>query len=215
MSSQDSSADEGMHLGSSFGATEYHGITTYQWASLLMLVIIIVWLNLRYRKKSRIASDAKKGILPPLAPQQHSDTGTRIFESRNAGSSGTNNMNAACSCSRSMSTGAGDSPRFITPTAKQCNGTGPDIGPGPWIAHAMIKNTTTKRTKAKGNCWDNKLCGKPINSSSDEEELKHQLVTIFQRSTSGVPLRRRSPPKLEEIGQDRFPATGGSRRSHA
>ena len=79
----------------------------------------------------------------------------------------------------------------------------------------MIKNTTTKRTKAKGNCWDNRLCGKPINSSSDEEELKHQLVTIFQPSTSGVPLRRRSPPKLEEIGQSRFQATGGSRHSHA
>ena len=45
MSSQDSSADRGMHLGSSFGATEYHGITTYQWATLLLLVIIIVWLN--------------------------------------------------------------------------------------------------------------------------------------------------------------------------
>ena len=88
---------------------------------------------------------------------------------------------------------------------------GPDIGPGPWIAHAMIRNTTSKRIKAKGNCWDNRLCGKPIESSSDEEELKYQIVTIFQLSTSGVPLRRRSLPKLEEIILSRHQATGGSR----
>ena len=67
--SQDSSADGGLHLGSSFGAVEYHGITSYQWATLLLLIIIVVWLNLRYRRKSRIASDAKRGILPPRAPQ--------------------------------------------------------------------------------------------------------------------------------------------------
>ena len=65
MSSQDSSADGGMHLGSSFGAVEYHGISSYQWATLLLLIIIVVRLNLRYRRKSRIASDAKRGILPP------------------------------------------------------------------------------------------------------------------------------------------------------
>ena len=78
----------------------------------------------------------------------------------------------------------------------------------------MIRNTTSKRIKAKGNCWDNRLCGKLIESSSDEEELKHQLVTIFQPSTSGVPLRRRSTPKLEEIIPSRHQATGGSRPYH-
>ena len=97
---------------------------------------------------------------------------------------------------------------------KICKETGPDIGPGPWIAHAIIRNTTSKRIKAKENCWDNRLCGKPIESSSNEEELKHQLVTIFQLSTSGVPLRRRSPPKLKEIILSRHQATGGSRPYH-
>ena len=79
--SQDSSADGGLHLGSSFGAVEYHGITSYQWATLLLLIIIVVWLNLRYRRKSRIASDAKRGILPPRAPKATSPSapGTRIF----------------------------------------------------------------------------------------------------------------------------------------
>ena len=56
----------------------------------------------------------------------------------------------------------------------------------------MIKHQTTRRKKAKGNCWDNKICGKPMDSS-DEEELKHQLVTIFQPSTSGIPLQPRRP----------------------
>ena len=62
--SEEAKADGGLHMGSSFGSTTYQGITTYQWASLCFLVAIIVWLNLRYRKKSAIASDAKKGILP-------------------------------------------------------------------------------------------------------------------------------------------------------
>ena len=95
-------------------------------------------------------------------------------------------MNGQCSCGNSTSTGGEPSVRFTQPTRP-----GPDIGPGPWIAHAMIKNQTTKRRKAKGNCWDNKICGKPITDSSDEEELRHQLVTIFQPSTSGIPLQPR------------------------
>ena len=93
MSSQDSSTDGGMHLGRSIGAIEYHGISSYQWAALLLLVIIVVWLNLRYRRKSRIASDAKRGILPPLAPQQACESETRTSDCRNGDSSGTRNMN--------------------------------------------------------------------------------------------------------------------------
>ena len=62
--SEQGKADGGLHMGSSFGSTTYQGITTYQWASLCFLIAIIVWLHLRYRKKSAIASDAKKGILP-------------------------------------------------------------------------------------------------------------------------------------------------------
>ena len=170
--SQDSSADGGLHLGSSFGAVEYHGITSYQWATLLLLIIIVVWLNLRYRRKSRIASDAKRGILPPRAPQRastptaNSGPGKKIFAGRNKGLSATKSTSEQCSCARSTSTGGGRSDRFIEPTRP-----GPDIGQGPWIAHAMIRNQTTKKKKAKGNCWDNRICGKPITDSSDEEEL--------------------------------------------
>ena len=189
--SQDSSADGGLHLGSSFGAVEYHGITSYQWATLLLLIIIVVWLNLRYRRKSRIASDAKRGILPPRAPPTSapptSGLGTRIFAGRSNASSENKNVNGTCSCARSTSTGGGQSGKS-TPLTKP----GPDIGQGPWIAHAMIKNQTTRRKKAKVNCWDNKVCGRPIPDSSDEEELKHQLVTIFQPSTSGIPLQPRN-----------------------
>ena len=186
--SQDSSADGGLHLGSSFGAVEYHGITSYQWATLLLLIIIVVWLNLRYRRKSRIASDAKRGILPPRAPKATSPSapGTRIFAGRNSASSGNKNTKETCSCAASTSNGGEPSVRYIPPTKQ-----GQDIGQGPWIAHAMIKNQTTRRKKAKGNCWDNKICGKPLDSS-DEEELKHQLVTIFQPSTSGIPLEKQT-----------------------
>ena len=141
--SQDSSADGGLHLGSSFGAVEYHGITSYQWATLLLLIIIVVWLNLRYRRKSRIASDAKRGILPPRAPKASppSAPGTKIFAGRSNASSGTRNMKETCSCVGLTSTGGEQSARSTPPTRQ-----GPDIGQGPWIAHAMIKNQTTRRT---------------------------------------------------------------------
>ena len=59
-------ADGGLHLGSSFGAETHYGITGFQWATMLLVFIAIIWLLLRYKRKSSIASDAKRGILPPI-----------------------------------------------------------------------------------------------------------------------------------------------------
>ena len=195
MSSQDSSADGGMHLSSSFGAIEYHGISSYQWATLLLLVIIVVWLNLRYRRKSRIASDAKRGILPPLALQQASEHGTRISGCKSAASSAIKGTNEQCSCARSTSTGGGPSARSTQQTPL-----GPDIGTGPWIAHAMIKNQTTRRKKAKGNCWDNRICGKPITDSSDEEELNTSSSQSSSRQQAGFRSKKGDKQTQEETG---------------
>ena len=80
--------------------------------------------------------------------------GTRISNSRKGSSSEISSMNAACSCSRSTSTGAGHCVRYTQPTAGTGSSMGPDIGPGTWIAHTMIRNTTSRRAKARGNCWD-------------------------------------------------------------
>ena len=57
---------QGLHLGSSFGAETHYGITGFQWATMLLVFIAIIWLLLRYKRKSSIASDAKRGILPPI-----------------------------------------------------------------------------------------------------------------------------------------------------
>ena len=66
-------ADGGLHLGSSFGAETHYGITGFQWATMLMVFIAIIWLLLRYKRKSSIASDAKRGILPPIHKRKAQD----------------------------------------------------------------------------------------------------------------------------------------------
>ena len=77
--------------------------------------------------------------------KQAAEGGTRTSGTRNGTLTGTNTMNNACSCIRSTSTEARPSVRCTAPTSE-----GPDIGHGPWIAHAMIRNQTSKRKKAKG-----------------------------------------------------------------